>query len=408
MVPRYTHKDMGAIWSEERRYQTWLDVELAATATVHLGIPPAEAISDLDAALRTLQVTPVPAGVDLRALVHDAWHSDPEAISASVEAGQAHVESWTTAEQVLNAAALEADYHAIRTAVVTKGRSLFRFLDSNYRAQVALLRSYLKTPLPAAQAERLAIVDQAIAAQAAKARFTAAADLGAAFGSAWKGERSDWAQLETIHAWWASHAALPPIVWSRLAALEDLATIEASRAELEKLLPALKAALQSVIGQLNLDVARALRSAALPDAALHRMASRLEGWEGDLEGLSAYVAFASRARLLGEAGAAALVDGLLDGALDHQMLVPAFDRAYSEVLRLALFSAWPELRSFDGHVQNNMISLFRQLDKARIGLAQEQIVAAHAAGRPSGGPRHHRAGPGADRVAPPALVRLAF
>jgi len=31
MIARYTHKDMGAIWSEMRRYETWLDVELAAT-----------------------------------------------------------------------------------------------------------------------------------------------------------------------------------------------------------------------------------------------------------------------------------------------------------------------------------------------------------------------------------------
>ena len=30
MIPRYTNKEMGAIWSEERRYGTWLEVELAA------------------------------------------------------------------------------------------------------------------------------------------------------------------------------------------------------------------------------------------------------------------------------------------------------------------------------------------------------------------------------------------
>jgi len=42
MVPRYTHKDMGAIWSEQRRYETWLDVELAATDTLAaLGVVPA-------------------------------------------------------------------------------------------------------------------------------------------------------------------------------------------------------------------------------------------------------------------------------------------------------------------------------------------------------------------------------
>jgi adenylosuccinate lyase len=45
MIARYTRPDMGAIWSETRKYQTWLDVELAATdALADAGIvPPADA-----------------------------------------------------------------------------------------------------------------------------------------------------------------------------------------------------------------------------------------------------------------------------------------------------------------------------------------------------------------------------
>ena len=31
MIQRYTHPEMGAIWSDQRRYETWLEVELAAT-----------------------------------------------------------------------------------------------------------------------------------------------------------------------------------------------------------------------------------------------------------------------------------------------------------------------------------------------------------------------------------------
>jgi len=31
MIPRYTHPEMGAIWSDATKYQTWLEVELAAT-----------------------------------------------------------------------------------------------------------------------------------------------------------------------------------------------------------------------------------------------------------------------------------------------------------------------------------------------------------------------------------------
>jgi adenylosuccinate lyase len=42
MIARYTHPEMGAIWSETRRYETWLEVELAATdALADAGLVPA-------------------------------------------------------------------------------------------------------------------------------------------------------------------------------------------------------------------------------------------------------------------------------------------------------------------------------------------------------------------------------
>jgi adenylosuccinate lyase len=50
MIKRYTHPDMGAIWSEERRYETWLAVELAATeAMAEAGLGPADAAAELRA-----------------------------------------------------------------------------------------------------------------------------------------------------------------------------------------------------------------------------------------------------------------------------------------------------------------------------------------------------------------------
>ena len=50
MIPRYTNPEMGRIWSEQRRYETWLQVELAAAeAMAEAGIVPAEAARDLRA-----------------------------------------------------------------------------------------------------------------------------------------------------------------------------------------------------------------------------------------------------------------------------------------------------------------------------------------------------------------------
>src|SRR6267142_3228142 len=48
MIPRYTHPDMGRIWSDQRRYETWLLVETAAAeAMADAGIVPREAARDI-------------------------------------------------------------------------------------------------------------------------------------------------------------------------------------------------------------------------------------------------------------------------------------------------------------------------------------------------------------------------
>jgi adenylosuccinate lyase len=50
MIRRYTNAEMGAIWSDQRRYETWLEVELAATdAMAEAGVVPADAARDLRA-----------------------------------------------------------------------------------------------------------------------------------------------------------------------------------------------------------------------------------------------------------------------------------------------------------------------------------------------------------------------
>ena len=44
MIQRYTHPEMGAIWSDQRKYETWLQVETAAAeAMAEAGIVPADA-----------------------------------------------------------------------------------------------------------------------------------------------------------------------------------------------------------------------------------------------------------------------------------------------------------------------------------------------------------------------------
>jgi len=49
VIERYTRKEMGALWEEEAKYQSWLDVEIAVCkAQVELGIIPPEAVEEIE------------------------------------------------------------------------------------------------------------------------------------------------------------------------------------------------------------------------------------------------------------------------------------------------------------------------------------------------------------------------
>jgi very-short-patch-repair endonuclease len=357
----------------------------ARVATEVLGATEPRTIGDLHASLAFLESMPVPAELDRTALTSPVWtNRSLDDLRRLLEAGRRHVAAQAVAEANFNESGRCADYAAIRAAVVTKGRSLFRLLDGNYRAQIALLRSYLTAPLPRAQAARIALVDSMLEAQAAATAFQAARPDGAAFGRTWQDEKSDWDQLDSILAWRARHAALPPQAWTSLASVPDLTTIETARTGLTGALRDIEARFAELAKELDLDLRRAFGETNPKTVALGSLSMRLAAWLDDLEGLSRFATFASRTRMLADFGLGSLVDAVHDGVLDPKTLAPAFIRAYAEVLRVVLFSAWPELRSFDGEQHNNLVSLFRQLDKARIGLAQEQIVATHANDRPRG------------------------
>ena len=53
LIERYTLPEMCNIWSEEAKFQSWLDVEIAATeANCELGRVPAEAVATIKAQAR--------------------------------------------------------------------------------------------------------------------------------------------------------------------------------------------------------------------------------------------------------------------------------------------------------------------------------------------------------------------
>lgn len=377
--------ERAALIARMRRVGGALQTLVAAARVAFEELAAAEPVllDDLDRALDRLALLPLPAGLDLATLTHPGW-GDLDRLSRLVAAGGALRDRSGSMRGIVNEAGLAADLGAIRDAVATQGGSLLRFLSGRYRAAIALLRSYVPGTLPKGQRERLALIDAVAAFQRLRAEWSRDSAAGAAFGTAWQSEASRFEELEAILAWRRAHAALPAAAFAALVHA-DLAAVEAARGLMARELPAFREALDAVVAALDLDLGRGFGVDALGHLAIEALAARLAAWTADPEALNAFVSFAAKGRELAAAGAEALVLALHDGAIAATAMPSAFDAAYGDVLRRRLNEDWPELLGFDGDSQNRAVADFRGLDRARIDLARDEILAAHAAARPAAG-----------------------
>jgi very-short-patch-repair endonuclease len=304
-------------------------------------------------------------------------------VTEIVEKGERFARLKAAFDSAFVESAWNASIGECRSVIAEKGRSLFRFFSSRYRAQVALLSSYLNVEMPKAVEQRLLLLDGLIAAQTARRLFEELQASGrAAFGGAWRKERSDWAKLGNLSAWWA---AFPQDgaqgVRERLARVtlssDDRRSLEAFRNDFR----AAKSGVDRLLDFLQLDVTRIPLETGngLPVASVVDLVS---DWRKSPERVTRWIAFMDRIRLAEENGLGALGEGLLAGSLAGSSLVATFDRSYFEAMRTVIFAVHPELRRFDGEVHSRLVESFRKLDLQRMKLARDQIAYEHASRLP--------------------------
>jgi very-short-patch-repair endonuclease len=319
---------------------------------------------------------------DREAFHHAVWdHADD--ITEIVEKGERFSRLKTAFDSAFVESAWNASIGECRNVIAEKGRSLFRVFSARYRGQIALLNSYLNVDMPKALEQRLLLIDGLIAAQAARRSFEELQASGrAAFGGAWRNERSDWAKLGNLSAWWM---AFPKGgvqgVRERLARVtlsaDDRGSIMAFRNDFR----AAKSGVDRLLDFLQLNATRIPLKTG-NDLPVGSLVDLVTEWRKSPERVTRWIAFMDRIRLADENGLGALVEGLLDGSLAGSSLVATFDRSYFEAMRTVIFAAHPELRRFDGEVHGRMVESFRKLDLQRMKLARDQIAYEHASRLP--------------------------
>jgi len=129
MIPRYTRPEMGAIWTDENRYRTWLKIEILACEAMHkLGDVPAADLKRIQkrADFRVKRIDQIEKKVDhdvIAFLTNVAEYVGPSARFIHKGLTSSDVLDTALAVQMVQAAdLLIADLKAVRKAAAAKAR----------------------------------------------------------------------------------------------------------------------------------------------------------------------------------------------------------------------------------------------------------------------------------------------
>lgn len=318
--------------------------------------------------------------LDRQALCAGVWNAGLEGLSDLVAAGRRFAEATQKIGAQVTEAAWDRDFEKLRAVFAAHGRSLLRIFKGEYRGAIAELRGVLKGELPAGFEARLALVDELVAGQKALRVIRAEdAQAVAAFGSAWRKERSDWAQLEQVLAWVNAQRAvgLGEEFRRMFAGVQQPANAGALGVKLAGEVRPAQDALTRLADELKLDPQAAFGADALDKIPFVDFLARVALWREQPEELSRWNNYFTRAGQGRELGLTPLVEALASGGITPDAARLAFRRAcYGQILR-EFCRLNPGLARFDGDIHSRQVEEFRQLDRDRLTLAKYRVLAAH-------------------------------
>jgi len=318
--------------------------------------------------------------LDRAAICHGVWTSGLAGLRSLIENGLAFSALRRTLGERVQPAAFDADLAGARNTIHRFGRSIFRVLRGDYRRSMHAFRSVVNGELPRAYEDRIALLDDTVAAQRHAVAIRAGAEAGKlAFGHAWRERASDWEQLAAVVAWVSDEAqsrlgADFRTAFTQLDASEDFAVL---RAALDTVVDTTSRAARTVVEEMVLNTRAAFGVENIDRVPFEALTSRLDGWRARLDDLTVWSAWFVRARAARTLGLAPIVDALERGELPPQDSINAFERAYFIALYRHAAGRFPDLAQFDGIEHTRTVETFRTIDRDRLTLAKYRVLAKH-------------------------------
>lgn len=318
--------------------------------------------------------------VDKTALCHGVWDVGLEGVKELVTHGRRFARTVTNIGTLVTEETWAQDFSKLRSVITSRGKSLLRFLDSEYRNSVTQLKAAMTDQLPTRYEDRIALIDNILVGQQALRAVARSEELGAsAFGILWRRQHTNWDQLAAIVEWVAHQheTGLGESFRQTFAGITDPTQVGELGKDLSMKLIAARDIVDRLFDTLKLDCAEAFGVKEVDQIPAQALLDRCHAWLSNLEGVIKWSNYFSRA-LRGRAlGLEALIARMEAGTLPSVMAPAAFDRIYYSHLLREFVRQRPELAQFDGDLHTKHVTDFCQQDKERLGLSKYRLLLKH-------------------------------
>lgn len=316
---------------------------------------------------------------DRATIASGVWMAGLESLRESVRQGRLLAGIEARRRESVSELGWDMDWLPVRQVLAVRGQSWLRWLDGHWRDATRQLGSVLTGPLPRTAAERLALVDDLIAARKARETLQAGdATARAAFGRVWQGTATRWELAEAILGWVERHPSADGDRLRTLAAGVDDRTglrpaIERAQASRMQWSQALSAFAERV-GWL---CQPAFGVAGWEQVPLAELRQRLQAWRGNVDGLMHWLAYLDACRQARELGLEAVLAELRGSSGQWPRALPRFELAYYQRLLDVATASDPELAGFDGREHDKLVQQFREWDRRRLLSSQYEVAMVH-------------------------------
>jgi very-short-patch-repair endonuclease/KaiC/GvpD/RAD55 family RecA-like ATPase len=320
-----------------------------------------------------------------QALSCEFWQSKRRQISKLVEAGAAW--SATTAELAnsVTATAWSFDIPPVREAIASHGSSAFRIFSGPYRRALRDYRSICANRPPRQSPERLALLDKILLAQSARRIIDEEDDFGReVFGTLWASEDTSWGEAGNTLKWAAdADRNETPCNLFGLANTTDEKSCQSTAISLETAISAFRQTLVSAFDIVRPNTADAF-GGEMEDVPLTVVSDRLNRWIESLHDFNDWVSANEALETLRRWGMETIAESLKIGDITPAEVWPIVDLLVAEALWSVARSDDPTLDQIEGPLRTETVSTFRAVDRKRIEIARQEVLARYLERRPMG------------------------